>query len=126
MTRGWLGAGLLAALLILGLFIGSAMNTFHSAAGDLLDTAAEKALAGDFTGAEAAAQEAKAHWMQNRKSTAVIADHTPMEDVDALFAEMEVYAQTGELPHFIAICRELSQRINAVSEAHQFNWWNIL
>ena len=126
MTRGWLGAGLLAALLILGLFTGYTMSTFHRATGDLLDTAAEKALEGDFSEAKTAALEAKAHWFQKRKATAVVADHTPMEDVDALFAEMEIYAETREFPHFIAICRELSQRIDAVSEAHQFNWWNIL
>ena len=49
-----------------------------------------------------------------------------MDEVDALFAEMEIYAKTEEKPHFAAVCKELSQRIQAFADAHRFSWWNIL
>ena len=49
-----------------------------------------------------------------------------MDEVDALFAEMEIYARTGEQPHFAACCKELAQRLEAIADAHKFSWWNVL
>ena len=48
------------------------------------------------------------------------------EEFAALFAEMEIYAKTGEEPHFAACCQELAQRLQAMAEAHKFSWWNVL
>ena len=126
MARGWLGAGILAVFLILGLVTAVAMDNGHTPTCDLLSQAADMTLAGDFDGAISLAMEAKSRWEKAWNGTATVADHSPMDDVDALFAEMVTYAETGEEPHFAACCRELAKRVQAVSEAHRFSWWNVL
>ncbi len=125
MYRGWLGAGLLALFLALGAVTMELMDRAHLPTGDLLEQAAESALAGDFTQGVNLGMEAKNRWKRQWQATATVADHAPMDDVDALFAEMEIYAAAGEAPHFAACCKELSQRVDAVAEAHRFSWWNI-
>lgn len=126
MGRGWFGAGILMVFLALGFVASGAIDKAHQPACDLLTQAADMTLAGDFEGAVPLAMEAKKRWENTWNGTAVVADHSPMDDVDALFAEMEVYAQTGEEPHFAACCQELAQRVQAVVGAHRFSWWNVL
>ena len=126
MVRGWIGLAILVVFLILGFVTTGVMDHAHLPTENLLSQAAEKTLQGDFTEAVALAAEAKQRWEDHWNGTATVADHSPMDDVDALFAEMEVYAQTEEKPHFAACCLELSQRIQAVAEAHRFSWRNIL
>ena len=126
MKRGWLGAGILAVFLALGLTVSALACKAHQPTKDLLEQAAEKALSGDFQGGIALGMEAKARWERQWNGTASIADHSPMDEVDALFAEMEIYARTGEQPHFAACCKELSARVEAIADAHKFSWWNVL
>ena len=126
MARGWLGAGILVAFLVLGLVLSGAADKVHLPTGELLDRAAELTLAGDLEAGIALGAEAKNRWETQWFLTAAVADHAPMDDVDALFGEMEIYARTGEAPHFAACCKELAQRIQAVADAHRFTWWNIL
>ncbi len=126
MVRGWLGAGLLALFLALGVVTMHLMDDAHLPTGDLLEQAAELALQGDMEKGVTLGQKAKNRWERQWQATATVADHSPMDDVDALFAEMEVYAAAGEEPHFAACCQELAKRVQAVAEAHRFSWWNIL
>ena len=126
MVRGWIGGGILAVFLALGLLVSWVMDQAHIPTGRLLEQAAEKTLQGEFTQGIALGAEAKSRWEKQWNGTATVADHSPMDDVDALFGEMEIYARTGEEPHFAACCQELAQRIQAVATAHRFSWWNIL
>ena len=126
MGRGWLGAGILALFLIMGLVISGAADAAHNPTWDLLEAAAEKTLAGDFEGGIALGMEARQRWQRQWNLTAAIADHSPMDEIDALFAEMDIYARTGEEPHFAACCKELAQRVQSVAAAHRFSWWNVL
>lgn len=126
MVRGWLGVGILVVFFALGLVTMAVMDNEHLPTGALLEQAAEKTLAGSFEEAVSLGMEAKARWERSWNGTATVADHSPMDDVDALFGEMEIYARTGEEPHFAACCKELSQRIQAMACAHRFSWWNIL
>ena len=126
MVRGWLGVGILVVFFALGLVTMAVMDNEHLPTGALLEQAAEKTLAGSFEEAVSLGMEAKARWERSWNGTATAADHSPMDDVDALFGEMEIYAKTGEEPHFAACCQELSQRIQAVADAHRFSWWNVL
>lgn len=126
MGRGWLGIGILVLFLALGMVISSAADNAHLETAQLLAQAAEKAVGEEFEAGTALGLQAKARWERHWDLTASIADHSPMDEVDALFAEMEIYARTGEEPHFAACCKELSLRIEAVADAHRFSWWNIL
>lgn len=126
MKRGWLGAGILVAFLLLGIWVSLVATQAHIPTGELLEQAAEKTLTGDFAAGIALGMEAKNRWQRQWNSTASVADHSPMDEVDALFAEMEIYAQTGEQPHFAACCLELARRVQAFADAHRFSWWNVL
>lgn len=126
MARGWFGLAILIVFLILGFVTSGIMDNAHLPTEKLLVQAADKTLKGDFEEAVALGQQAKARWDKHWNGTATVADHSPMDDVDALFAEMEIYAEAKEKPHFAAVCRELCKRIQAVTEAHHFSWWNIL
>ena len=95
MARGWFGVGILAVFLILGFVIAGQMDDAHLPTGELLSQAAEMTLNGEFEGAVALGMEAKDRWEKQWNGTAAVADHSPMDEVDALFAEMEIYAQTG-------------------------------
>lgn len=126
MARGWLGAAILVVFLILGIVIAGAMDKTHLSTGELLTQAAEMTLNGEFEEAVDLGMEAKTQWKKRWNATATVADHSPMDEVDALFAEMEIYARTGEEPHFAACCKELAQRVQSVADAHRFSWWNLL
>ncbi len=126
MARGWFGAGILVLFLILGLVVSVNMDNAHLPTGALLEQAADQTLNGEFEQGVALGMEAKARWERQWNGTATVADHSPMDDVDALFAELEVYAKAGEEPHFAACCLELSKRLQAVADAHKFSWWNVL
>ena len=126
MIRGWFGLGILLVFLVLGFVTAGVVDHAHLPTEELLAQAAEKVLDGDFEAGVALGKEAKSRWDRHWNGTATVADHSPMDDIDALFAEMEVYAQAKEEPHFATCCQELSQRIQAVAGAHRFSWWNIL
>ena len=126
MGRGWFGFGVLIVFLVLCFIAGIAMDNAHTPTEQLLQQAAEKTLSGDFDGGISLGLQATSRWDRHWNGTATVADHSPMDEVDALFAEMEIYAKTEEKPHFAAVCKELSQRIQAFADAHRFSWWNIL
>ncbi len=126
MKRGWLGVGFLAVFLLAGILISVVMKDAHMPTQELLQQAADATLAGDFDRAVELGMEAKDRWERGWNGTAIVADHSPMDDIDALFAEMEIYAKTEEEPHFAACCQELAQRLQAMAEAHRFSWWNVL
>lgn len=126
MARGWLGVGILVVFLLGGIVAAALMSSAHLPTAELLQQASEMTVNGEFPEAVLLGLEAKDRWEQRWNGTAAMADHSPMDEVDALFGELEVYAITGEQPHFAACCAELAKRIEAVAQAHKFSWWNVL
>ncbi len=126
MNRFWLGVSLLLLLLVLGLWVTVAMRDVHEPISQALENAATQALSGDLSGGIAAARQAQQNWERHWHGTAAVADHAPMDEIDGLFAELEIYAQTGQAEHFAAGCAQLSRLIHAVGEAHGLGWWNLL
>ena len=124
--RFWLGVGLLALVLVLGLWVMFGMARIHEPVSDTLDQAAREALDGDWDGGVALAKQAKATWEDTWHGTAVAADHSPMDEIDGLFAELEVYAQAQERTDFAACCAHLSALTRSMSDAHSLTWWNLL
>lgn len=124
--RFYIGVGLLVGLLILGMFTAWAVERCQMPMATAMEQASQAALSGDFQNGVTLAQEAKESWVSHWKGVASIADHTPMDEIDGLFAEMEVYAQAGEDVHFSACCSQLASLLRAVSDAHRLSWWNVL
>ena len=126
MARGWFGLGILILFLGLGIVTSQAMETAHTPTQKLLQQAADMTLEGNLEDAIPLAMQAKNRWERHWNGTASVADHSPMDEVDALFGELEIYAQAEEKPHLAAVCQELAQRIQAFIDAHRFSWWNVL
>ena len=89
MKRGWLGVAILLIFLALGFMTAEAMENAHRPTQVLLEQAANATLSGEFGRGVALGMEAKSRWERHWNGTAAVADHSPMDDVDALFAEME-------------------------------------
>ncbi len=126
MKRGWLGVGLLVVLLALGIVGQITMDTLHTDTIALLEQAALSAQNEDWGQAIPLAQQAQDRWQRSYTVTAAVADHSPMDDVDKLYAELQVYAQAQDAAHFAATCTQLARMTQAVSEAHSFNLRNLL
>ena len=124
--RFWIGVGTLCVFLAAGLGITWGMEKIHEPAAQTLSRAAQTAMDGDMEQASALARQAHDRWEHYWNLTASVADHSPMDDIDSLFAEMEIYAQAGEQNHFAACCAQLSKLLGSMSDAHAFSWWNML
>jgi hypothetical protein len=120
--------GLAVLLLLFTLCVGAAigMQAIHRPLEIALAEAADLAAAGEPEQAMSVAKEAYERWMRYHAVTASFADHNPMDDTDTLFQEMLVYAQTEEVPHFAACCRELVVLTQAMYDAHAFSLKNLL
>ncbi len=124
--RFYQGVSLLLVLLGLCVLVTWGTQKIHEPAQMQLLEASQLALEEDSDQAIRLARQAHSRWEKTRTLTAAVADHSPMDDIDSLFAEMEVYAQAEELPHFSACCLQLSKLLQSMYEAHSFTWWNVV
>ena len=120
--RFWYGLGILAIFFGLGLWAAMGMEKMHVPVTEHLEQAAQTALSGDVTGGAAQAEQAEKVWQKCRSLTAAMADHAPMEEIDSLFAQVQLYAQAGSGVDFAAYCRRIARLVEAVAEAHGLNW----
>lgn len=126
MNRFWIGIALLAAFLILGLWVAWSMNNIHEPIARSLEQAADAALAGDLETGAAIAAEAQSTWDRHWRGIASAADHEPMDEIDSLFAQVQIYAQAGKAADFAAGCGRIAKLITAMGDAHAPGWWNLL
>lgn len=126
MKRTGIGVGLLIALLLAGIFSARWMERHHMPLAGLLSQAARAAMAEEWEQAHTLTSHAEQAWSGKRRVTAAFADHGPMEEIDGLFAELEVFYLAGEQVHFATTCRDLSRKLEAMGDAHSLRWWNIL
>lgn len=126
MKRCWFGLVLLLLLLALGIGSSVYMDRHHQPIADALDRAAAMALAGDWESAQALAGDARARWEEGWGTSASFSDHAPMEEMDGLFHELEIYATARDPVSYGAVCAQLSRTAHAMGEAHNWTWWNVL
>ena len=120
------GAVLLAALLVLGLLSSWDMARTHTAISRQIEDAAWLALTGDWENARTAAAGAESGWEKHRDLSSLLADHTPMEEIDALFARIGICSAARDAAEFAAACGELSRHVMAMGDAHRLTWQNLL
>jgi len=126
MKRLWIGILILSVLLASGGLSSWAIAGIHAPIALSLHQAEAAALSQDWPQAEQYSRAAYARWQQHWRFTAAFADHTPMDEVDGLFAELQVYCQCREAQHFAATCAHLAQLTEAMAESHSPSWWNLL
>lgn len=126
MKRLWIGAGILSVLLILGLFITEYMDGTHRAQAQELHRAAVLAAEGSLHDAELCTQRAREQWEAGHDTVAAFADHAPMDEIDARFAELRALARAGDESDYAAACAYLAVLIEAMGKAHTLSWWNLM
>lgn len=126
MKRLWIGIFILIFLLGAGIGITVFADTIHTGISESLEQAGDAALAGDWDTAQSLASKAKEKWEAYRSGTAAIADHEPMEEIDSLLSQLEVYLQTRQQVAFSVCCKALSVLTQAIAEAQAVNWWSLL
>lgn len=126
MKRCWFGGALLILLLAAGLAVTISMARCHEPIARELDQAAQYALESDWEQALRCADRAAQRWEAHRKFSAAFSDHAPMEEIDRLFAELEIWRNAQDPQHFAAASAQLSQAARAMADAHAVDWWNVL
>lgn len=124
--KGWLGIGLLLAVLAAGVYIWKWMDAAVYPVADTLILAQNAAQTGEIEQAGKLLREAKQIWEKSWRAVATVADHAPMEEIDSLFSQVEQYFKQGLKEEFAALCGRLLVLVKAVSEAHSLNLWNFL
>ena len=126
MKRLWIGITILSVLLAIGIGTTIFATRTQSDISKKLNLALEAALEGKWQEARILSMDAKEKWEAYRNATAAIADHEPMEEIDDLFSQMEVYWITRQQVPFSVCCASLSVLTEAIGEAHAINWWSLL
>ncbi len=126
MKRCVFGCLLLLALLAAGILSTGAIVSAQEPIRRDLEAAAELAMDMDWEAAACRTDRAKAQWEKNWHFCATLADHTALEEIDSLFAQLETYVAAGDTVSFSAACRSLSRQVEAVGEAHAPHWWNLM
>ena len=111
----WWGCGLLAVLLIFTWGISRQMERSHQPVRQLLLQAQDAPLE---QGRQLVAK-AKDLWLRQEYWVSAVADHTPMEEIRALFAEAVLFGQAGEEIHFSTTCARLASLLQDMSDAHR-------
>lgn len=124
--RESVGAVILSILLIAGLFTSRNMEKSHWEISQRLEDAAWFALTENWEDARQAAAAAETQWKRCRNRNSLLSDHTPMEQIDALFARVGIFSAARNGEEFAAACAELSRYVQAMGEAHCLTWQNLL
>jgi len=126
MKRSWIGFILLILLLWGSLLSSGIMDRIHEPIGEALQQAAWCAMDGNWEKAQAFFRDAQENWKQKEHIRSCFADHTPVEEIDADFALLEVCCAARETISFSGGCLRLARQVAAVGEAHELVWWNLL
>lgn len=123
MSRTLFGILLLVCLLIFGFIVSVVLQKLQTPVSAQLEAAAQQALSGNLEGGYITARTAHQHWLDRWRVTAAFSDHAPMDEIDGLFGQLYAYGNTED---FAACCRRISLLVEAVWEAHELTWWNLL
>ena len=126
MKRFWLGAALLFLLLGLGFFSAGATSHICEPLGQQLEQGAQLAQQQQWQQALKLSRQAQQRWEQNHKAVAAVSSHEPMEEVDALFEALEIFARQRDALRFAEYCARIASLTEAIAEAQSATWWNIL
>ncbi len=126
MKRLWIGVGFLLAMLAIGICLTVLFGRIHTPLSDDLQKASRLAIAQEWEKATALTRQARADWEKYRDFIAAVADHEPLEKMEYLLEQLEVYAELRRTGDFSAICVEVAALADAMLESQQLTWWSFL
>ena len=124
--RFWIGILVLAVMLVSGIWLTALFGRIHRPMALELRKAASAAQAQDWEKATALAEKARADWEQYRYLISASADHEPLEQMEYLLDQLEVYAADRHKADFATLCIRLANLAEAMADTQQIRWWNLL
>lgn len=126
MKRIWFGAALLILLLALGLGNSAHMKKTWQEQSENLNRAAILASEGDWASAKILQKEARAEWERRQILIAALCRHEPIDQIDGLFAQLEVFSESRRTVSFSSTCVYLSKLLDSLGQSHSLNLQNLL
>ena len=126
MKKLWLGLGLLAALLALGLCVLGMMKEKSNRAGEALERAAAAAEAGDMALATEAAARARQYWQASTPAVDAVTSHEETDEMLRGLAELLALGRGGSREEFLALCARLRVIAAHLGEMERPRWYNVL
>ncbi len=126
MKRLWIGAALLILFLAVGIFSTAATQRFHHDLSRQLEATAAAALSEDWEQTALLLHQCRSHWARHRNFVAAVASHEPIEEIDSLYDQLDIYFAQRDSQGFALCCATLHHRTQALGEAQSINWWNLL
>lgn len=126
MKRLWIGVVLMTTLLVGGIWLSLALSGAHEDLSRQLSAASDAALGQNWEKADAHMSLAEADWQRYRAFTAAFTDHEPLEEIDRLFAQVEICRSLSLEVDYSYVCSSLSQICSAIAESMKLPWWNLL
>ena len=126
MKRLWIGAALLLMLLAAGIFSTLAMGRFHHSLSHRLEAAASAALEEDWEQTREILHQCRSRWLRFQNCIAAAASHEPIEEIDSLYSQLDIYLIRRDSVGFALCCTALRHRTETLGEAQSINWWNLL
>lgn len=123
MKRSWIGAGLLAALLLCSLLADRGIARCHAPVSRDLTQASRSILEEDWPAATGLSRRAMDRWQDCQPLRAALGDQGTMDKVDSLLARLEVCLANRD-PQTAALCAEIAQLVSGLP--HQGAWWDLL
>ena len=123
MIRVWIGVGILLGLLAVGVLV---MQVTERQLGQVSETLQQASEALDWESAVMLSKAAQQEWKAKWHLMAAISDHTDMEMVDSVFAQLKVYRSRRDENAHAAACAQLSEAVRDLKENHRLTWWNLL
>lgn len=124
MKRLWIGVGFLIVMLAVAIVLTVLFDRIHTPLAADLQEAAQLAMAQNWEKATALTQQARADWKRYREFIAAVADHEPLEKMEYLLDQLQVYAKLHRTADFSATCVELAALADAMLESQSLTWWN--
>ena len=126
MLRLWIGIGILAILLAMGIGLLWGSSVFFEELSEDLQQAGDFALAGNWQAAGEKVEKSREKWEAYRPFWASFTDHEPVEQMQNLFSQLELYRTRQLEVEFAAVCRNLVHVAEAIDESHGLKWWSVL
>lgn len=126
MGRLWIGIGILVILLAMGIGLLWGSGVFFEELTQELEQAGELALAGNWQAAGEKVEKSREKWEAYRRFWASFTDHEPVEQMQNLFSQLELYRARQLEVDFAAVCRNLVHVAEAIDESHSLRWWSVL
>lgn len=126
MKRFWTGIVIMALLLAACVGIAVWLERNNRPVAQNLQRASDCAADGQWDLAVEYALRAQARWNKTRKLTAALADHSVLEEVDSVFAQLRVYARLEETQAFCVLCSRLAVMTESIAQNDLPQWYVLL